>query len=62
MKPGSRSLQAFERLHAEVLPNYSPVTDEVAKALSQLAHLLCNHSLFDTMLGRGEVALAFLSC
>jgi len=59
VKPGSRSLRAFERLHSEVLPNYSAVTHEVAKALSQLAQLLCNHSLFDTMLGRGEVALAF---
>ena len=62
VKPGFRSLQAFARLHSKVLQNYSAVSDEVAKALSQLAQLLCNHYLFDTMLGRGEVALAFLSC
>ncbi len=59
VKSGSRSVQAFEILHSEVLPNYSPVTDEVAKALSQLAQLLRNPFLFDTMPGRGEVALAF---
>ena len=59
MNPGSTSIRAVERLRSKILPNFSLVADEVAKALSQLAQLLRNHSLCDTMLGRGEFAMAF---